>query len=119
MIILEYTRTGMSCSDFYLEDDFTSILNYISIWKDRGEVNLKLKFSTSNIFYRVLVGIARGEIDYTQVIFKYNEHNITINKYGALSSYPKGFLDIEIVMGQEVLEAAVKLRKEEINRIFV
>ena len=106
---VEYHEVGFPVSDFFLEHIYeTEILAGVADGRDDT-----LSFSTENIFARIRLGIVRGEILCTDVVFLFEDEEITLNKYGKQSSWPKGFCDIGVTLNEKLLIGAMDTYKKE------
>lgn len=116
MIVLVYDPASYAVPDGEVERVLRSIL---AIHGKVGRV--EREYSTANIFARVRLAVVRKEIDINEcyVEFRYTDsnnvrHELEVNKYGSITApWPRGFLDLEMDICEEILTLAMKMRKEE------
>lgn len=97
---------GESVSDFNVEWEYEHLRCFI---KDTDETHEKT-YSTANIFHRVRLGVALGEIDYQAVAFVWNDEVLLINEFGSLDLWPEGFLD-QAEYSEDILMASFAKKK--------
>jgi hypothetical protein len=89
MIKMRYSKDGIAVNDWEIEDVNRRVLAH----KDSST---ELVFSTENIFWRVYLAVAQGDIHQNQVVFLYEDKVIRLSKDKAnREEFPRGFLDLD------------------------
>lgn len=78
-ITIEYASQGNPVSDFEVE----ALYDLIAAMVESGQPNF-LCYSTSNIFYRIRLGIAQSEIPPESISFLFNRRYFSPNRFGAI-----------------------------------
>jgi hypothetical protein len=102
MITIEYCEYGRAVSDF-------DCLDWLDIVKSSTDGYFQV--STSVPISVIRLAIAKGEINYNNVVFIYNNITLNINEYGSIIDCPKGFCDIQIKISEKILTTACYKRK--------
>lgn len=71
--------------------------------------------SSERLIDAVRLEVAKGMIAPENVIFIYDGQRITVNEYGVLSNWPKGFCDLTFKLSEDILTVATRKRKEKNN----
>lgn len=103
MLIIEYCKEGIPVNDFEVEEVFDTIR--------RLQDGTLCQFSTENIFLRIRYAIVCGNEPYQEWRFRFEGKDITINEYGAVQLWPKGFLEYEVTKAEQILTEAMKKHK--------
>jgi hypothetical protein len=98
MITIEYTKEGEAVSDFGCDDYVNIIRNDIL----DGE-NSEYDVSTSIVILAIRAAIARGELDFTKIQFKFDDHILHPDKDGRMEYWPRGFCDIDLNFMDDIL----------------
>jgi len=108
MLYFHYCKKGRPINDFLIEEEYKKILI-------DGRENIKMHFwySTDNIFIRVKLGIVKGELDYTNIVFIFEDKEIKVNRFGAIQDWPDGFCDTSPKLAEELLCSAMKKKRLE------
>lgn len=107
MIHIIYSENGEAVNDFQCETIFQSI-------KENSDVINEWNFSTSNIFARIRLGIASGEIPESFCCFIFEEKYLYLNRFGAImEEWPDGFCDYENILSEKIMRTALNKRKNE------
>ncbi len=88
MIVIRYGPEGAPVSDFEIEGTLEDILS--------RKPPFTIAFSTDNVFDRVRLGIARGEISHEHVKFGFGDEYIDLDEDGCLLTCPDGFCDLSL-----------------------
>jgi hypothetical protein len=104
--VFEYTPKGVAVSDFEVKQLATEYVRYINDWLNYDGEPQVFFYSTSNIFFALKEKVAKGEIDHKHILFRFEGKDITINEYGSIVDWPKGFCDIETSLSESTLLAA-------------
>ena len=73
--------------------------------------------SNQSVIDELRLRVCKGEISHNEIVFKFKDKYIEVNKYGASpSGYPKGFMSTVIDRTTELLRCACNKRKEERNK---
>lgn len=110
MIIIEYCDGGEAVSDFVCGNWLYKVLH---VPTDPAFYDHVFQVSTSLPIYLVRRAIATGKLSHQLVTFLFGDHKFQANRYGAIMGWPMGFCDMEIHVAEDILRAAMKLRKEE------
>jgi hypothetical protein len=115
MITIEYTKYGTPVSDFETDKWMKMIVHCQNCDCDKLNKIPDFNFcvSTSILFSVIRLAIVKGELDYKQIKFKFEDKIISINEYGAITDWPNGFADLDISLSQDILQLAMKKRKNE------
>lgn len=102
-----YREDGVAYGDFgLLENGQKIIKEYLD-----GKCS-KRSVSTGNIVEALRVLVSRGELQYTDICFIFNEKKIYLNENIEYLEYPKGFLDYERTFLRELIETRLKKGKD-------
>ncbi len=96
MITIEYSEEGKACSDFDCE-------KYIKNLKDLESLDRKYTTSSSIVILAIRAAIARGELDFTKIQFKFDDHILQPDKDGRMEYWPRGFCDIDFNFMDDIL----------------
>lgn len=88
MLTIEYAPHGGAVSDFDVERIFQALVPDML-----DEAEHSVAFATENIFLRVRVGLARGEITTSEVRFVFESKIVSVDNEGRIEQWPPGFLD--------------------------
>ena len=103
MKTIEYCVDGEAISDFYIQDKVREIA--------QGSKK-NFKFSTENIFTAIRLAVVQGIINHDEIVFKFGNEKINVNKFGAIPNCPKGFCDLNVSLSEAILRT-VYLKKFE------
>ena len=114
-LYVEYCESGQSVNDFHLENELSYIKGFVCDEQKRHSNNADehIYYSTENIFNRVRLAIVNGEIDPNDIRFVFEENVFSVNKYGAIPNWPKGFCEANIDMAEKIMRKALKIRKSD------
>lgn len=123
MLIVEYNPNGDHYSAVPDGNISRFVDNIVHLekynWQWEGD-DVRLTYSTTNIFTALRLAVVEGRIPAERIIFEYGGERIPINEYGALLHWPKGFLDAELDNVEQILKLATskraKIREE--SRLF-
>ena len=104
MIIIEYCASGKAISDFALKP----FIELLTLLEDGGMVQV----STANVVTAVKLAVLKGQLDYKEIQFWFEDKIISLNEYGCLDDWPDGFADTEVNMCEEILMISIENRKE-------
>ena len=110
MKVLVYEMDGEAISDFGVEDT----LSYIKTYETR-----LFSYSIENIFNRVRLGIASGELNVDEWGFVFNGKKLPLNNYGAIPDWPDGFCDYNMSVCEQILRKALEKKRAERKKISV
>lgn len=112
MITVEYCAEGIPVSDFAIEQYMVLINSSL-----QHDHNQHWRFSTSPIFDAIRVEVLEERIDYQQIQFLFNGKEIKLDKYGKMSSTPRGFIDPQSDYWEKlILGGLAKWKKEKEER---
>lgn len=106
-IILEYDPNYKAVPDGKVEEEFEKIL----LHQLTGELFLGI-YGNENIFSRIRLGIAEGQLSHENVFFEFKGERYTLDKYGKMNIWPDGFCDYCINTSEKILRAAIKKYEE-------
>lgn len=95
-----YTASGAAISDFALEGVYSELATHGGVWE----------CSTENLFNRVRLGVARGEISPERVTFRFDDQDIRVSRDGDFSPCPEGFLSLSAVAAREIMIRGAEIR---------
>jgi hypothetical protein len=107
MITIEYCKDGEPVSDFnYIEwgEKMLKILKRIGC-------DIHTKVSTSLPVDYIKLLIARGDIDYNNVIFMFEGEQFKFDEYGNCVDQPSGSYGRDFVVLTELIDRQIKKRK--------
>lgn len=109
MITFIYNPTGgRAIPDGQVENEWNKVVRL----KDSG-LPLMTEYSTENIFSYARFQVVSGHIFEDEIKFVFEGKDIHINRFGAITDWPKGFCDSVIRMSEDILMLATKKSKEE------
>lgn len=68
--------------------------------------------STNSLITAFRMLIAEGKIPHDEIVFVYEEEELTSNEYGTLNKFPEGFCDVELNLLFRIMNAQRKRVKE-------
>lgn len=114
-LIVTYDPNSKSAvPDGLVDDVYRGILEQLRVAVPASVIRSKIlpAFSTENIFNRLRLGMALGEFD-AELIFRYRNIYISVNRYGAIVDWPNGFCDLNADLSDEILRAAMARKRAE------
>jgi hypothetical protein len=117
MITIEYGDTGIgryiNVNDFNYNEWTTRLKNQIDGIYGDIKADLHYLVSTSIFITAIRLEIAKGNIDYNKIQFKFGNKIFQANEYGCMLDWPKGFCDKETDLCQQILSTNMEKRKSE------
>lgn len=109
MLTIEYAHDGRALADALLETELEEIIGILS----EDQVDQRLRYSTSNIFWMIELYVAQGKIDYRNVQFEFEGEIMAIDPFGRPRPYewPKGFLFDDVDIMEKAMEAGFVVHK--------
>lgn len=99
---------GRAIPDGQVENEWNRIVRL----KDSG-LPLMTEYSTENIFTYARFQVVAGHIFDDEIVFRFEDKDIHINRFGAITEWPEGFCDSVVRMCEDILTLATKKSKEE------
>ena len=88
MVTIEYANNGVPVPDWEARAEARRLFSPPNVTDYAYYV-----YSTENMIYAIRALVAKGEIDYTNVQFKFKDSILPVEKDGRLKYWPVGFSD--------------------------
>jgi hypothetical protein len=92
-LIIDYNKEGVCLPDEIIESFIEEFLYDENFKEDTSDTECHLLVANELIITAFRVKVLSGEIPHTQIVFKFEDQIIKINKDGRLAHWPKGFCD--------------------------
>jgi hypothetical protein len=109
MLIIAYSDTGKPYADTTVEQ--MARKTYDTYKNLSANAMMTIYVSTENIITAFKMLVAEDYIPHTEIEFRFNDELITVDEFGALNHYPKGFCNVE----QDNLFRIFKARRAKIK----
>ena len=106
MIYIEYSSQGKPISDFVLENEIQKIKSNYDHWCE-----VRVQYSTTNIFDMIMLAIAKQELDATKIMFRCNGVDISIKQDATVDVWPEDFLIDTAKIYEEILNARMGYKR--------
>jgi len=109
-LILNYNADGESITPFNVEIYKQNVLDIYSNLLNRGYEEAIINISTELAIDLVRLLVVEDEIDLdeVQVIARFEDHILTMDKNGIFDKWPTGFLDMSERVCRRIIKARVK-----------
>lgn len=112
-LVISYMEAGLTIADIKVmkwAEELAEIFH-------KGTVSCLRIVSNAAMVDAIRLLIAKGVLDYKEVVFRYEGKDIKPNRYGMIVHWPNGFCDSRDNILEDLLTASIKIQKEEKDAI--